>query len=154
MSFRILIVDDNRDMRLLLRYILEDQGLAVSEANGGADALEILDDGPRPDVVILDVQMPEMDGWETLGAIRHRAPTKDLPVVLCTVKARPADVVHGWEIGCDGYIVKPFDTEALAAEIWAVASRNPEDRLKIREIGLVSARRWQAEIEAGLTRRP
>src|SRR5438445_9545119 len=106
---KILVVDDDPDMRLLLEQVLARDGFEVSRADRGAHALALLGAPQPPDLVILDVQMPEMAGWDTLAAIRRDSRVGGIPVVLCTVKGSPVDLVLGWELGCDGYVTKPFD---------------------------------------------
>lgn len=136
----VLIVDDNPDIRLLMARVLETAGFAVREASGGPEALEALTGGPLPDVVTLDVQMPEVDGWDTLTAIRGNARTREVPVLMCTVKGRPEDRERGWRLGCDGYLAKPFDVGALVAEVTAACARSREEHEGVR-------RRALAELE-------
>src|SRR5437588_3061363 len=99
----ILIVDDQPDIRELLRTILELRGFEIEQAVGGPQALELLTTGDRFDLVLLDVQMPDMDGWDTLARVRERFGDLGPRVVLCTVKGHPRDLVRGWMLGCDGY---------------------------------------------------
>ncbi|HEX9235126.1 MAG TPA: response regulator [Actinomycetota bacterium] len=136
----LLVVDDNEDIRLLFRYWLSHAGFDVEEVTGGHEALALLSQGMIPSLIILDIQMPVMDGWETLRAIRSSRATVDLPVLLCTVKGRSLDTVHGWELGCDGYISKPFDTGAMLEAIRDVLDRTPEERQQARASGLADAR--------------
>jgi DNA-binding response OmpR family regulator len=84
--------------------------------------------------------MPEMDGWQTLEAIRDDPATSDLPVVLWTVKGKPEDVVRGWEFGCDGYLTKPFDARQLEDEVRRVTSQTQDERADVREARLADAR--------------
>jgi DNA-binding response OmpR family regulator len=86
-----------------------------------------------PDLVLLDVQMPGIDGWDTLQAVRAQRRLADLPVVLCTVKSGAADLAHGWSLGCDGYVVKPFAIADLVTEVEAVLAVHPRDRAARRE---------------------
>jgi CheY-like chemotaxis protein len=118
----ILVVDDAADIRLLVRRILGAAGYAVREAAGGAEGLRALADGPLPDLVLLDVQMPDQDGWSVLSAIRADPATAGLRVILCTVKARPDDVARAWRLGCDGLVTKPFAVADLVAEVGRVLS--------------------------------
>ena len=120
---RILVVDDNEDVRFLVRKVLENDGHDVTEAGSGADGLQLLDEGPLPDLIVLDVQMPVMDGWDALGQIRGREATKDLPVILATVKTAPDARRRGYELGCDGYLGKPFDLRELSLQVSAVLGR-------------------------------
>ncbi|HEX2040822.1 MAG TPA: response regulator [Acidimicrobiales bacterium] len=114
-----LVVDDNPDVRLLLATVLGARGFTVVEAAGGAEALAVADRTAVPDVVVLDVQMPEPDGWDTLAALRASPRFADVPVVVCTVKSSVADRVRAWKLGCDGYLVKPFDVDDLVRGVEA-----------------------------------
>ncbi len=127
-----LVVDDAPDIRLLTDLVLTMAGFKVKAAASGRDALHLLAGRDLPDIVLLDVQMPEVDGWETLSRVRADPRTADLPVVLCTVKGLPEDTFKGWSLGCDGYIGKPFDIGGLVEELQAVLRRTPKQRLAIR----------------------
>jgi DNA-binding response OmpR family regulator len=81
-----------------------------------------------------------MDGWETLRAIRADPRTADLGVVFCTVKGRPEDTVEGWEIGCDGYIAKPFSIRDLSDEVRQVIDRSRDERQRARAHAIEAAR--------------
>jgi CheY-like chemotaxis protein len=138
---RVLVVDDDADIRLLLRHLLATAGMAVDEAAGGPEALALLDGSRRWDAVVLDVQMPAVDGWDVLEAIRATPGVADLPVVMCTVKASPRDVLRAWDLGCDGYVTKPFDTSTLIAQLRAVialdatarSARRADNRLRAEQ---------------------
>jgi CheY-like chemotaxis protein len=129
---RALIVDDSADSRLVLATVLQANGFEVREAATGLDALASLGRSPRPDVVVLDVQMPKLDGWAALHAIRGEPATATLPVVLCTVRSSAADQARAWAAGCDGYLVKPFPVEELAPALQAVIDRPSADRARLR----------------------
>ena len=128
-----LIVDDAADLRALLRHLLVRAGFEVLEAASGPEALAQLSIGDFPDVAIIDVQMPGMDGWETLAQLRRDRLTAELPVLLCTVKSGPADLLRAWELGCDGYLEKPFDIGDLVTEVEAVRARTADERVAFRE---------------------
>ena len=127
----VLIVDDAPDIRLLVRRILELNGIEAREVSSGAEAI-VLIARAKPDLVILDIQMPEMDGWETLAAIRADKTTRDIPVILCSVRSRDEDMLRGWRAECDGYVGKPFDVADLIEEVHRVASVDPGARARIR----------------------
>jgi DNA-binding response OmpR family regulator len=134
---RILVVDDNPDLRLLIGQVLSLGGHEVLGAAGGMQALAILEGtSPVPAAVILDVQMPGLDGWETLRAIRQEPATADVPVVMCTVKGTATDAVTGWQLGCDGYVTKPFEIGELLDEVSAVMERTREERAAVRRTRL------------------
>jgi CheY-like chemotaxis protein len=120
---RALVVDDERDVRELMARVLTLAGVEVAQATDGAEALVQLRQGPRHDVVVLDVQMPNVDGWAVLEAMRLDALTADIPVVLCTVKGSRLDVERGWNLGCDAYLTKPFDVDVLVGTVQGVAGR-------------------------------
>jgi DNA-binding response OmpR family regulator len=132
----ILLVDDAPDIRLLLRAVLQRAGHEVVEAESGTAALTALDDGLAPDAVILDIQMPGLDGWDTLARMRQHPNGLDLPVLMVSVKASPQDMSRAWELGCDGYITKPFDIGDLAGEVQAIASMSPGERAAVRRARL------------------
>jgi len=134
-----LLVDDNADVRFLARCLLEGAGFAIAEAESAGTALDLLNRN-LPDIVLLDVQMPDMDGWETLQAIRDNPATAELPIVLWTVKGRPEDMVRGWELGCDGYLPKPFDARQLEDEVLRVVSQDEDERAEVRAARLADAR--------------
>lgn len=130
---QVLIVDDTADVRTLLRMALTIAGFDAVEAHEGPAALAMLADGVHPDVILLDVQMPVMDGWTVLEQIRRMPKTAGIPVIMCTVKSRPEDMLKGFELGCDGYVAKPFDIAGLVATVQQVAARAPLERETARE---------------------
>ncbi len=130
---RILIVDDQPDIRELLKAILTLRDYEVDTAASGVEALERLQRRDHPDLIVLDVQMPEMDGWDTLSEIRLRYGEFGPRVVICTVKGHPRDLLHGWTLGCDGYVWKPFDLKLLVDEVAAVLLRDAAERARVRQ---------------------
>jgi DNA-binding response OmpR family regulator len=130
---RVLVVDDNEDLRRLITNALEFAGHEPIEAAGGDEARSTLEDADAlPDAIVLDVQMPVVDGWDTLSAIRSEPRTQAIPVVMCTVKSRLEDIVRGFRAGCDGYLIKPFDIESLVREVETAAGRDAEARASYR----------------------
>jgi len=127
-----MTVDDADDLRALVRTVLESNGFDGIEAVSGRAALQELTAGTRPDVIVLDVQMPDLDGWDTLTAIRAEPDTADLAVILCTVRAAQADIDHGWQLGCDGFLPKPFAIDELARTVKEVSARTNEERAALR----------------------
>ena len=124
---RVLVVDDDPDVRGLLREMLERAGCLVREARDGREALRILYDA-RPDIILLDVTMPDMDGWQTLERVRDLT---DVPVVMLTAANAELEKVRGLQGGADDYVTKPFGRQELLARInallrRAVAQRPPE----------------------------
>ncbi len=115
----ILVVDDEVRMIRFVRMNLELEGFAVTEAHNGLQALEKVRD-ELPDLVLLDVMMPEMDGFETLKRIRE---VSTVPVIMLTVKGDEEDRIRGLELGADDYVTKPFSPRELASRIRAVLRR-------------------------------
>jgi CheY-like chemotaxis protein len=138
---RALIIDDAADIRLLERHALERAGLEVCEANGGPAAISTCAGGVAPDVIVLDVQMPDLDGWDTLAEFRRLRGTAATPVILCTVKGGPEDELRAWELGADGYITKPFVVAAFVAEVQRVLARGDVERQRLRHARRVAALR-------------
>jgi len=115
----VLVIDDEPDVRSLLRELLTDRGYRVEEANDGADGLRVLYD-KHPDLVLLDLTMPEMDGWRTLERIRELS---DVPVLILTSRDGELEKVRGLRAGADDYVVKPFSGEELVARVEALLRR-------------------------------
>jgi two-component system KDP operon response regulator KdpE len=115
----ILVVDDEPAIVRLVRAKLQADGYAVLTANRGAEAIEQFD-RERPDLVILDLMMPEMDGFETLRRLHRFAST---PVIMLTARGSDADKLRGFESGVDDYITKPFNPDELSARVAAVLRR-------------------------------
>lgn len=116
---KILIVDDDKNICELLRLYLEKEGYETELAYDGQQALEKFN-ACHPKLVLLDVMMPKIDGWETCRRIRAAG---DVPVIMLTAKGETFDKVLGLELGADDYIVKPFDTKEVVARIKAVLRR-------------------------------
>jgi CheY-like chemotaxis protein len=128
----VLVVEDNDDVRLLLLSVLSLAGFEVTPVAAGEQALSLLEgSGPLPDVTLLDVELPGLDGWEVLGRIRGGKATSDLPVVMCTVAGEETDIARSRELRCDGYLLKPFAIEDLVDELTAaVARQSPAPKLR------------------------
>jgi two-component system, OmpR family, KDP operon response regulator KdpE len=118
---KILIVDDEPQVRRALRTILATQGCAVIEVRTGEEALEEIKADP-PDLVLLDINMPGVDGFETCRQIRE---SSDVPIIMVTVRDSENDKVQALDAGADDYLVKPFGTQELLARVRAAARRNP-----------------------------
>ena len=116
---RVLVVDDDADIRLLVRTLLERTGVAVNEAANGRDGMREFH-ASRPDLVILDVSMPELDGWQMLERIRDMS---DVPVLMLTARGDELERVRGLQSGADDYVVKPFGRQELVARVQALLRR-------------------------------
>jgi DNA-binding response OmpR family regulator len=117
---RILVVDDDADVRGLVRELLERAGASVREAADGREALRILYD-VRPEVIVLDVTMPELDGWQTLERIRDLTAA---PVLMLTARDTEMEKVRGLKEGADDYVTKPFGRQELLARVEALLRRS------------------------------
>jgi DNA-binding response OmpR family regulator len=119
MTKKILVVDDKLELRTLLKSYLTQEGFDVSTANDGQEALHIAR-REKPNLIILDLMMPEMGGYEFMRAYNREA---DTPVVILTAKIEENDKVLGLELGADDYVTKPFSPRELTARVRAVLSR-------------------------------
>src|SRR5262252_8045024 len=119
---RVLVVDDDDDIRLLLQELLTGAGYRVETAPDGRAALRAFHANPA-DLVVLDLSMPELDGFETLERLRDLS---DVPVILLTARDGEIDKVRGFRAGADDYVVKPFGRQELLARIGALLRRTPE----------------------------
>jgi DNA-binding response OmpR family regulator len=120
----VLVVDDDADIRLLLEELLRGAGYDVKTAPDGRAALRAFHESPS-DLIILDLSLPELDGFETLERIRD---ISDVPVILLTARSGEIDKVRGFRSGADDYVVKPFGRQELLARIEALLRRAPEPR--------------------------
>lgn len=133
MPEKILIVDDDIDTLRLVRLMLERQGYEVVEASNGRMAVDIaLRD--TPDLILLDIMMPDMDGYEVTRLLRDDTHTADIPIIMFTAKTQVDDKLMGFEVGADDYITKPTQPRELFAHIKAVLSRT----MKTRELTPIS----------------
>jgi DNA-binding response OmpR family regulator len=109
---RVVVADDDPDIVDILTFNLTTAGYEVTTAADGVEALELVRAAP-PDLVVLDIMMPRMDGLEALAALKADEATKEIPVVMLTAKTSDTDQWAGWEAGADYYITKPFDLDEL-----------------------------------------
>jgi len=126
MAKKILAVDDERHIVRLVQVNLERQGYQVVTAYDGKEALEKVE-AEKPDLVVLDVMMPYMDGFEVLQNLRKNPNTRDIPVIMLTAKAQDADVFRGWQSGVDCYLTKPFNPMELIAFVKRIFKSMEED---------------------------
>ena len=123
MAKKILIVEDEANIRELLRLYLEREGYAVIEAANGVEGIKMWK-SEKPDMLLLDVMMPVMDGWAVCREIRAES---DVPIIMLTAKGETADRVSGLEMGADDYIVKPLEMPEVIARVRAVFRRMAPD---------------------------
>jgi DNA-binding response OmpR family regulator len=118
-GIRVLVVDDDDDVRALVGELLGRAGARVREAHDGREALKVLFDA-RPDLIVLDVAMPDLDGWQTLERIRDMT---DVPVLMLTARDNELEKVRGLQGGADDYVTKPFGRQELLARCAALVRR-------------------------------
>jgi DNA-binding response OmpR family regulator len=119
---RVLVVDDEHAIRLLCRVNLAASGMEVLEAENGETALELAK-RERPDLVLLDVMMPDVDGWTVARELAADMRTREIPIVFLTARAESADKRMGQQLGGVGYLVKPFDPVAIGEFVEDVIDR-------------------------------
>jgi len=121
----VLVVDDERDVLRLVEYNLLEEGFRVITAMTGRDALKMTTEH-RPNLIILDLILPDMDGREVCRALKKKAETDHIPIIILSAKASDVDRVVGFELGCDDYMVKPFNYRELILRVRAILRRmNP-----------------------------
>ena len=118
----ILVVDDEGSIRTICRVNLETDGMTVDEAGDGRQALERIR-RQQPELVLLDVMMPDVDGWQVAAELAADPATRDIPVIFLSARAAREDKARAQELGAVGYIVKPFDPVALGAAVRDVLDR-------------------------------
>jgi len=119
---RILVVEDERDISALVAYHLTKEGYRVRTAEGGVEAIESAE-SERPDLIVLDLMLPGLSGYEVLTELRRRPDLTDVPVILLTARREEADRVKGFELGADDYLTKPFSPRELVLRAGAVLRR-------------------------------
>ena len=119
-KIKILVADDEDRIRKLIADFLSREGFEIIEAADGGQTLSMCSGSQKPDLVILDVMMPVMDGWTVLGELRK---TCDIPVILLTAKSSESDQLSGFRLGADDYVTKPFSPSLLVARVQALLRR-------------------------------
>jgi DNA-binding response OmpR family regulator len=141
----VLLVDDDEIVRGLLVWLFEDAGYEVRQAADGREALAALG-RQAPDCMVLDLMMPEVDGFEVLRRRQERQLAQETRVIILTAKDSPSDQVLCWEHGADEYLTKPFDGDRLIKLVGDLMGLSPEQLRHRRDVGLQEARRMD-EIE-------
>ena len=118
----ILAADDDADIRELVAFRLERSGYTVLQAADGEEALALALEH-TPDLAVLDVMMPKMDGFEVVRRLRAEEATKRMPIIMLTARAQDSDVEEGFESGADDYLRKPFSPQELRARVHAILGR-------------------------------
>ena len=135
MPATVLVVDDEKDLVELIRYHLEKDGLKCLEARDGETALQIARER-TPDLMVLDLMLPGVDGLEVCRAIRKDPKTAAVAIIMLTAKAEEVDRIVGLEMGADDYMVKPFSPRELVARVKAVLRRGqPQDQPSLTHVG-------------------
>ena len=136
----VLVVDDEASIRLLCRVNLRLEGLDTVEAGDGEGALKLAR-SERPDMILLDVMMPQVDGWQVAEQLAREEATRKIPIVFLSARAEPADHARGYDLGAVGYVTKPFDPTGLGGLLRDVLERirrGERDELRqerLRELG-------------------
>ena len=125
MPKKILAVDDERHIVRLVQINLQKEGYEVVTAENGRDALEKVKT-EKPDLIVMDVMMPEMDGFEALEKLKADEETANIPVIMLTAKAQDADVFSGWQKGADLYLTKPFNPAELLTFVKRIFANQAE----------------------------
>ena len=127
---KILVVEDDRDISELITYNLEREGYEIASLYDGSQVVDFVNKR-KPDLIILDLMLPEVDGIEICRTLKSDAATKHIPIVMLTAKSEEADVVVGLQMGADDYIPKPFSPKVLVARIKAITRRMAELQLSV-----------------------
>ncbi len=127
MPKKILAVDDEKHIVRLVQINLQKEGYEVITASNGREALEQVA-AHKPDLVVMDVMMPEMDGFEALKKLKESDNTSSIPVIMLTAKAQDADVFKGWQSGADLYLTKPFNPLELITFVKRIFQGETEDK--------------------------
>lgn len=145
MNQRILVVDDEQDIQELVAYNLTKNGYEVIRANTGEEALQLART-ESPDLVVLDLMLPGIDGLDCCRVLKNDPFSKHLPVMMLTAKGEDADIVVALNMGADDYVTKPFSPQVLLARIEAVLRRrrvsapDPDEELTLKELSIHPAR--------------
>jgi phosphate regulon transcriptional regulator PhoB len=123
---RVLVVEDERDVAELIRYNLTREGYDVVVAGSGGDAIKQARE-VQPDLVLLDIMVPQVNGWEVCRRLKQDAETRAIPVIMVTGRVEEGDKVLGFEMGADDYVTKPFSPRELVARVRAVARRGRKE---------------------------
>jgi two-component system, OmpR family, alkaline phosphatase synthesis response regulator PhoP len=129
---KILVIDDEKDIVELISYNLEKEGFSVLKASDGEAALFTVK-AQKPDLIILDLMLPEISGLDVCKAVRNNSSTANLPIIMLTAKAQEVDKIIGLEMGADDYITKPFGIRELIARVRALLRRRTNNEIRQNE---------------------
>jgi two-component system phosphate regulon response regulator PhoB len=133
---RVLIVDDDPDIVRLVSYNLTQASFDVVSASTGRRALEIVQKHP-PDLIILDLMLPDVDGMEVCRALRHQESSRRIPIIMLTARSEEIDRVIGFELGADDYVMKPFSPRELVLRVKSIFRRTREERTEMLRSGRI-----------------
>ena len=122
---KILVIEDEHDIRELISYNLESEGYDILKAAAGNEGFESARKN-TPNLILLDIMLPDIDGLEVCRKLKREETTKDIPIIMLTAKSEDSDVISGLELGAEDYITKPFSPRVLIARLRAVLRRNIE----------------------------
>ncbi|MGD0172945.1 MAG: response regulator [Anaerolineales bacterium] len=148
---RILIVEDDPDIGNMLRVYFENQGFEISLATRGRDALAITRHS-LPQLIVLDIMLPDMDGYEVCRSLRASSRTGHIPILFLTQRDERRDRIAGLELGADDYITKPFDIEELRLRVQNAMVRSERERMTDPRTGLPASGQIQTRLQANLDR--
>ena len=136
MAMKILLIEDDLQICKVITKYFTNNGAEIAEVHNGTDALDTVEQGMDGySLVLLDIMLPGADGFTVCRSIRRRS---DIPVIFITARAREEDILHGYDLGCDDYIVKPFLLTALFAKCTAVVNRNEGIKNSVVKCGDIS----------------
>ena len=133
---RVLIVDDDPDIQRLVSYNLSQAGFQVTAASSGRTALETVQKHP-PDLIILDIMMPDIDGMEVCRTLRQHENSRRIPIIMLTARADEIDRVVGFELGADDYVMKPFSPRELVLRVKSIFRRVGEQKTETLCVGKI-----------------
>jgi len=133
---RVLIVDDDPDIVRLVRYNLTHSGFDVQTATTGREALDLVQKHP-PDLVVLDVMLPDVDGLEVCRTLRQQSYSRRIPILMLTARGEEIDRVVGFELGADDYVSKPFSPRELVLRVKSILRRSGTDRTDVVHVGTI-----------------
>ena len=142
---KVMIVDDEERLRSLVRDFLIRDGIKTLEAENGEEALRLFFEHKDVDLIILDVMMPKLNGWQVLEEIRRYS---QVPVIMLTALAEEQDELKGFRLGVDEYVTKPFSPRVLVARVGAILKRREEAAPEILEAGGISLNKTSREVSA------
>lgn len=148
---KVLIVEDEQDILQLVTHYLEKEGFRPITAISGLDALKKVKE-EKPDLVVLDLMLPEMDGLEVCKRLRSMPSTAMIPILMLTAKAEESDTIVGLELGADDYVTKPFSPKALVARVKALLrriERTPADGPAVHHYGALTMNLARHEVSLG-----